>query len=98
MAKYEMWVKELKRFRNEIHDGTPVKVDVRDESLNWHAVIAIISETPIEDGVETVIVGEGGPVSYINKPVYLKIVEELDEDDQYVIKDMDRYNKRLGDV
>ena len=48
MAKYEMWVKELKRYRNEIVNGTPVKVDIRDESLNWHAVMAIISETPIK--------------------------------------------------
>ena len=97
MAKYEMWVKELKRYKNEIANGTPVKVDVRDESLNWRPMIAIISEVPIEGGEETAIVCEGGPVSYIRKPVYLKIVQELDED-EYVISDMDKYNKNLGDI
>jgi hypothetical protein len=97
MAKYEMWVKELKRYKSEIANGTPVKVDVRDESLNWRPMIAIISEVPIEGGEETVIVCEGGPVSYIRKPVYLKIVQELDED-EYVISDMDKYNKNLGDI
>jgi hypothetical protein len=60
-------------------------------------MIAIISEVPIEGGEETVIVCEGGPVSYIRKPVYLKIVQELDED-EYVISDMDKYNKNLGDI
>lgn len=93
MAQYEIWVKDLKRHEAAIKQGLPVKVDLRDENLQWKSVEAIVSYTPAEGAVEVTVVGEGGPVSYVTGPVYLKIVKELDEDEAYVIKDMTKYQE-----
>lgn len=93
MAKYEIWVKDLRRHEEAIRGGLPVKVDIRDESLQWRPVEAVISQSPVKGAVETAVVGEGGPVSYVNAPVYLTIVRELDEDEAYIIHDMTKYQK-----
>jgi hypothetical protein len=93
MAQYEIWIKELKRHEQAIKEGQPCKVDLRDESLQWKPVEAVISYEPIEGGVEVTVVGEGGPVSYVTPPVYVKIVRELDEDEAYVIHDMTKYQE-----
>lgn len=93
MAQYEIFIKDLKMHEEAIKQGLPVKVDIRDANLRWSSVEAVVSNGPVADAVETTVIGEGGPVSYVTPPVYLRIVKELDEDEAYVIRDMGKYQK-----
>jgi hypothetical protein len=93
MARYEIWIREIKRNSEQMKTGEAVQVDIRDENLNWRSVRAILSKQPLEGGEEVTVIGEGGTGSYVHGPVYVKIVEELDED-EHVIKDMIDYRER----
>ena len=80
MSDYGVTIQGLKKIEELIGSGQPVSIELRNENWEWSPVEALVSYEPIEDGVEVDVVCEGGPQSAFEKPVYVKVMGELDDD------------------
>lgn len=90
MSDYGVTIQDIKRITPMIGSGQTVQMEVRNENWEWSPVEALVSFEPIEDGAEAEVVSEGGPVSSFEKPVYIKIVKQLDSES--VVKKYDIVN------
>jgi len=80
MARYLIDEAYLRKYRNEIEQGQPVIVEVRDlEQVGWLAVKAILSNSPLEGGEKVKGWNFIGSTP-TGQELYIKILEELPEE------------------
>lgn len=80
MADWGIAVQDLKRVEQALGSGEPVRIQLRNENWEWIYVEALVSSEPFEGAVEAEVVTEGGPFSELEKPVYVKVLRELDSE------------------
>lgn len=87
MAEYGITIQSLKKAEPLIKSGQSAIIEFRNENWEWDMVEALVSYEPIEGGVQVEVVTEGGPLSTFEKPVYVKVLQKLE--DESVIKKYD---------
>lgn len=59
----DLWQRELDEQRDAIARGEPVQVNVRDETLAWKRVEAIVVKGALEDGQPAAVLQDRGEVT-----------------------------------
>jgi hypothetical protein len=80
--EYDIWLGDVEKYKEQISKGEPIVLNVREISTGmWKRVKAIVSTEPAKGGKPAQILIDGGYGYKDRGKWYVKVLEELPEDD-----------------